>query len=106
MTLNDEIEAVKAATRKRIAAIRAREAKVQQRLDLRVVALLRERHPDAAVKLEAAARDEIAAEVGERSAVAAAAAAKRAEASKSVPAPSGREYSDADRDDHDHGSGS
>ena len=102
MSMNDEIKAVQAAARKRIAAIRAGDAKVQLKHDLRVVALLRKEHPQATATLDAAARDELAAEAATRSAAAAVAASMPSGGA----APSGNDDSDAHGNDHDDWSGS
>ena len=106
MTIQSEIKAVQAATRKRIAAIRARERKLQQKVDLRIVELLREKHPKAASELEATAREQLAAEAARRSSTAKRSTAKAVGVPESVAAPNSHDDGDAHGYGHDSRSGS
>ena len=65
-TIEEEIAAVKEAAQNRLRRLRERERKQQQALDLRVVVLLREKHPSAYEKLLAEAQAQLEAEAARR----------------------------------------
>lgn len=67
MSVEDEIAAAKAATAARLRRLHERARRELQAVDARVLVLLRERHPDAAAKLGAQAREQLAAETAARS---------------------------------------
>lgn len=66
-TIEEEIAAVKDAAQKKLRRLRERERKEQQVLDLRLVALLRERNPSAYEKMRVEARAHLDAEAAIRS---------------------------------------
>ncbi|TDW31406.1 hypothetical protein [Cryobacterium psychrophilum] len=73
-TIEEEIAAVKHAAQKKLSRLRERERKVQLALDLRVVALLREKNPNAYETVRVEARAQLNAE-----------AARRAERARRLP---------------------
>lgn len=77
MSIEDEIAAVKAAAEKKLRRLRERERKRQQDVDMRMLTLLRSQHVDLASRLEAAAREQLAAETAQRSSNARASRAPR-----------------------------
>ncbi|CCM62039.1 hypothetical protein [Candidatus Microthrix parvicella] len=67
MSIQDEIATAKATAARRLRRLNEQARREQQAIDARVLVLLHERHPNAADKLEAEARDLLAAETAQRS---------------------------------------
>jgi DnaJ-domain-containing protein 1 len=67
MSIQEEIAATKAAAAARLRSLNERARRAQQTVDARVLVLLRKQHPEAAAKLDAQAREQLAAETAARS---------------------------------------
>ena len=97
MSVQNEIKAAKAAHTARMKRLREKERREQQRIDERMIGLLREQQPELASHLEAAARTALAGEARLRAERASAAAAERQAHTEPVSASSSHGDVDAHR---------